>query len=135
MVDCFDDFAEGSEQVSMDGAAAGLFAFDVDGVGLCSLDVAGGLCSLIEAGRAAGVLFASAAVCLGDAGGLCLLVEAGLAAGELFASGAVCRGDAGGLCSLDIGDVSEAGGPCSLDDDAAASSFSFSFTSMSHWIM
>lgn len=129
MVDCFDDFAAGSEQVSMDGGAAGLFAFDVDGVELFSLDVAGGLCSLVEAGRAAGVLFASAAVCLGDAAGLCLLVEAGLAAG------AVCCGDAGGLCSLDVGDVSEAGGPCSLDEDAAASSFSFSFTSMSRWMM
>lgn len=126
MVDCFDDFAKGSEGVSPDGGVAGLFALDVDGVGFCCL---------VETGRAAGEVFASGAVCRGDAGGPCSLVEAGLAAGELFALGAVCRGDTGGLCYLDVGDVSEAGGPCSLDDDAATSSFSFSFTSKSHWIM
>ena len=63
----------------MDGGAAGLFAYDVDGVGLCFLDVACGLCSL---------------------------VKAGFAAAERFSSGLVCRGDAGGLCSLDVGDIS-----------------------------
>ena len=133
MVDCFDDLAEGSEGVSQHGGVAGLFALDVDGVGLCRLDAGGGLCCLVETGRAAGEVFASGAVCRGDAGGPCSLVEAGLAAGDLFALGAVWRGDASGLCCLV--DVSEAGSLCSLDDDAATSSFSFSSTSKSRWIM